>query len=495
MRRPKREIPKIDNDNIVYFGQRTEPFLASSLILRGLEDVEVLSQAMQLTHPVPWFKHIADHEKHNYDFFNVLDKRDQFAVQVRKKIETEGKEYIDNLIKDCESAGEDLVKLSESLLVEKDLEALLTNDLCEKIGVFADRASTYSAWYTIAFFEKPEMDIVDRILREHASTEQEYESWFEAATCSSRSTDTDRERKHLLDLVLLRKENIDERIREHVRSFGWLGVRYFVGSWWTEGDVKARLKLLSYEEAVQALKEDEAHKDQVDHSLRRMQEIMTSEDMQMVYQVRDIVYLRTQRADYFHHACALMQPLFREAAKRLNISYHDILYFEPSEVTEALQGKYDHQAELLERKRDMLCYSDETGYGVLSGDAAALYISERSVFDQSAELVQSFNGVTAFRGKVVGKVKIVLIPEDGESVEKGDVLVATMTTPNFIASMERAGAFITDEGGILCHAAIVSRELKKPCIIGTKIATKVLKDGMMVEVDANKGVVKILKDI
>ena len=59
--------------------------------------------------------------------------------------------------------------------------------------------------------------------------------------------------------------------------------------------------------------------------------------------------------------------------------------------------------------------------------------------------------------------------------------------------MKKASAFITDEGGITCHASIIARELKKPCIIGTKIATKVLKDGDMVEVDGNIGVIKILK--
>jgi pyruvate,water dikinase len=59
--------------------------------------------------------------------------------------------------------------------------------------------------------------------------------------------------------------------------------------------------------------------------------------------------------------------------------------------------------------------------------------------------------------------------------------------------MKRASAFITDEGGITCHAAIVARELKKPCIIGTKIATQVLKDGDEVEVDAERGIVRIIK--
>ena len=59
--------------------------------------------------------------------------------------------------------------------------------------------------------------------------------------------------------------------------------------------------------------------------------------------------------------------------------------------------------------------------------------------------------------------------------------------------MEKASAFVTDEGGILCHAAIVAREMKKPCIIGTKVSTKILKDGDMVEVDADNGIVKVLE--
>ncbi|NCF75260.1 MAG: hypothetical protein GWO87_02115 [Xanthomonadaceae bacterium] len=68
-----------------------------------------------------------------------------------------------------------------------------------------------------------------------------------------------------------------------------------------------------------------------------------------------------------------------------------------------------------------------------------------------------------------------------------------MTSPDYIAGIKKASVIITDEGGLTCHAAIVSRELNKTCVIGTKIATKVLKDGDLIEVDANKGVVKILK--
>ena len=79
-----------------------------------------------------------------------------------------------------------------------------------------------------------------------------------------------------------------------------------------------------------------------------------------------------------------------------------------------------------------------------------------------------------------------------EKFKRGDILVSPATNPNILPVMKIAAAIITDEGGITCHAAIVSREFKIPCVVGTKIATKVLKDGDLVEVDAEKGVVRKL---
>lgn len=101
-------------------------------------------------------------------------------------------------------------------------------------------------------------------------------------------------------------------------------------------------------------------------------------------------------------------------------------------------------------------------------------------------------GNTANIGKANGAVKIMNDANDFYKFEKGDIIVTSMTTPNYITAMKKAAAIVIDEGGITCHVAIISREFGIPCIIGTKIATKVLKDGDMVEVDANRGIVKIL---
>ena len=98
-------------------------------------------------------------------------------------------------------------------------------------------------------------------------------------------------------------------------------------------------------------------------------------------------------------------------------------------------------------------------------------------------------GLGASPGIGVGKVKIVLSQDEISKVEEGDILVTTMTTPDMVPAMKKAAAIVTEEGGLTCHAAIVSRELGVPAVVGTEKATKVLKDGMIVTVDGDKGIV------
>ena len=106
--------------------------------------------------------------------------------------------------------------------------------------------------------------------------------------------------------------------------------------------------------------------------------------------------------------------------------------------------------------------------------------------------IKELSGMPAQAGRAVGMVKMVNVKKDIIKMKKGDVLVSVATNPDLISAMKKAAAIVTNEGGITCHAAIVSRELKIPCVVGTKIATQVFKDGDLVEVDAAKGVIKKL---
>lgn len=98
-------------------------------------------------------------------------------------------------------------------------------------------------------------------------------------------------------------------------------------------------------------------------------------------------------------------------------------------------------------------------------------------------------GMGATTGASAGRVRIISGPKEVGKVESGDILVAKMTSPDYVPAMRKASAIVTDEGGITSHAAIVSRELGIPCIVGTGNATQVLKDGAIVTVDAERGLV------
>lgn len=110
--------------------------------------------------------------------------------------------------------------------------------------------------------------------------------------------------------------------------------------------------------------------------------------------------------------------------------------------------------------------------------------------DKPETIDDRVRGQTACPGKAVGKVKKVLGIKDMDKVNNGDILVSTMTRPDLLVAIKKAGGIVTDLGGITSHAAIISRELGIPCIVGTKNATKILKDGMRVEVDADQGIVR-----
>lgn len=103
------------------------------------------------------------------------------------------------------------------------------------------------------------------------------------------------------------------------------------------------------------------------------------------------------------------------------------------------------------------------------------------------------SGRPASSGKVVGRVRILVSFKDCSSLFDQEILVTEMTSANFMPAIKKAAAIVTDYGGATCHAAIISRELGIPCIVGTKSATKDLKTGDLIEVDANQGLVSIIK--
>lgn len=124
-------------------------------------------------------------------------------------------------------------------------------------------------------------------------------------------------------------------------------------------------------------------------------------------------------------------------------------------------------------------------------DNIPLWLERKNIVIKLQQDGKIIKGSVAYSGKKTGKVCQIYTKEDFKKFEKGDILVTTMTTPKFTPILKLAGAIVTDEGGITCHAAIIARELKIPCIIGCKNATEILKNDMIVEVNANEGIINI----
>ncbi len=118
---------------------------------------------------------------------------------------------------------------------------------------------------------------------------------------------------------------------------------------------------------------------------------------------------------------------------------------------------------------------------------AAAQQTTTKISEEEGKIV--LKGETASGGIYAGAVRIVHDPSELSKVQKGDILVTSMTTPDMVPAMQRAGAIITNEGGMTCHAAIVSREMGIPCIVGTEHATELLKDDQIVTVHASRGIV------
>jgi len=191
--------------------------------------------------------------------------------------------------------------------------------------------------------------------------------------------------------------------------------------------------------------------------------------------------------------CKLI-PFYKVLAKNFKISYKDWVYLTSNEIIEILRGGKLPIKEVERRKKGFVFLTKNNVSKIYTGKRSEeihkkLELISKNIDPKTKELM----GQSAMSGKTTGKVCVILEGKDSYKLKSGDILVCSMTSPDYISAMKKSAGIITDEGGLLSHAAIISRELSKPCIIGTKIATKVLKDGDLVEVDANKGVVKIVK--
>lgn len=289
-----------------------------------------------------------------------------------------------------------------------------------------------------------------------------------------------------------------KRIGKHLKKFGWLTYAYEGPPMQIEhlfALLKDNLKRGDVEEQLQKI---ENHYKTIRQEKRRLiKELKLPQEL--VYLLKassEFMFIKDYRKGVYQKSYLLMDTVLEEIGKRLMLSLKEVKFMVEPEIRAALIDKVDHSGKTKQRLQKC-CFHIENGViRVWEGAECEQKIKELVGAPKAAEDVSSLTelkGMPAYTGKVTGTAKVVLVASDVAKVNEGDILISSATNPDLVLAMKRAAAFVTDTGGIISHAAIVSREMKKPCIVGTRQATRVFKDGDTIEVDADKGLVKLLQ--
>jgi phosphohistidine swiveling domain-containing protein len=213
-----------------------------------------------------------------------------------------------------------------------------------------------------------------------------------------------------------------------------------------------------------------------------------SETVHLIELIDLFIYWNDERKKANLIADHYLERFISEISNRINISSFNLKYLTDAELLDTLKGNVD-KSRIEKRKEFTIIIWDRNKPNILEGEAALEKANEMFEKVKDADR-REIRGSVGSLGVITGKVKVVNNPKELSKLHEGDIIVTSMTRPEFVHGMKKAGGIITDEGGVTCHAAIVAREMKKPCVIGTKIATKILKDNELVEIRAHHGLVR-----
>jgi len=203
-----------------------------------------------------------------------------------------------------------------------------------------------------------------------------------------------------------------------------------------------------------------------------------------------LAYWRDERKAQVQQLNHYLELLGTAIAERSGLTWHDIKICDPFSldkipVTKDLIKKYQR----FFSEQYVIIWDGHKVVNLNKRNSALVYDTiEQTIENEFTEI----RGMIACPGKVKGRAVIIKKESDFSKMRSGSIIVTPMTRPDFLPFIKKAAAIVTDEGGITSHAAIVSREFKIPCVIGTQIASRKLKDGDLIEVNANHGVIRVL---
>ncbi len=278
--------------------------------------------------------------------------------------------------------------------------------------------------------------------------------------------------------VLVKKApNLLQKMDRHVEYFKWFGTHHFWGYPFT------------FEKLLQQIKET-CQKPKI---AKKSPPKLPTEAVWLAKELDRLIFWRLHYAEITDKVIFSFWSLFKNFSRASGLPWNYYIWMTPKEFEEMILKNKKVPGNILKEREESYAWilKDNKEY-FFTGQKVKEVLGQLGYFKKVAAQA-AIKGVPGCPGAARGRVRIVTSPKETLKFKVGEILVVPETTPDFVPLMKKAAAIVTDQGGITSHAAIVSRELNKPCVIGTKIATKVLKDGDLVEVDASKGIVRVVK--
>jgi phosphohistidine swiveling domain-containing protein len=368
------------------------------------------------------------------------------------------------------------------------------------IDTYRKFATTYYDWNTVTMSLELVTVTLEPMLGERLkklftqTTAKEYTRVFSILTSPLVLTFYRQEQRDLLTILTLPKEQQRTALQIHQQHYYWIYNSYFEGKILDTEYFSKELHKSGNTEYKKSLNEIKAYP----QSMKKLKESIYSmihpddEFLDLVSLIETFSALQDERKKYQFMAEHFLELFVKEFSHRSGVDISLLKQLVLHELADVL--KKPISTRLMNRKICFVIDANEKEiihYDGTNAKALANQYLETTNIHQTVigGTVASVGASDHFRGKA----RIILTIKEIGKIHEGDILVTTMTSPDFVIGIKKAGAIITDAGGMLCHAAIVSREFKKPCIVGTEIATKVIHDGNIVELDCQKGTIKILK--
>lgn len=384
------------------------------------------------------------------------------------------------IIKKAEKSFQQVIHLAEQYN-SIDWQMVDDENLIKKLTIFLDHLIPLFCFiYYPLWLEQGGTNLLDRLLNNIPSQKREKIIW--QITRPIKQTTREKFNLELLQLAcqLQKKDKFidkSERIKKIIKNFATLPAYLLNIKEYTPDDIKSELGEFLDKNPCQEKEEKITHfqkQCQIRKSLLREFDIKIQRIAEIL---SNDVWLREERIVWYGKIFTHVHSLFCEMARRKGLTYQEFVQQTVSEI----RSNQINPTVLKERLKGYT-------YFVENGQ---VNITLPITGEKTQSQAKIIHGQVANSGKVRGKVRIGNAYTFSQ-ILPGEIVVTGMTTPESVMYVRKAAAIITDEGGITCHAAIISRELGIPCIIGTKIATKILKDGDHVEVDANRGIIKKL---